>query len=118
MLQRALYHVEHGDPTPESWSHIAGENPWCAKGLLVSMPILDTKEGLATMDMIPVQSSTIASVGYNTRSKVLRIEFLTGAVYDYRDVPEDTYKSLLEAQSKTQYHKNFISMRFRYRQVS
>lgn len=70
------------------------------------------------MDMMPVESSTIAKVGFNGRSKVLRIEFLTGAVYDYRDVPEDTYKGLLEAPSKTQYHKAFISMRFRYRQVS
>ena len=35
-----------------------------------------------------VSSSNIASIGYDPDNQVLEIEFLSGAVYQYYDVPQ------------------------------
>ena len=44
--------------------------------------------------MIPVESSQIKSVGYDSELKALYIEFKTGAVYVYYDVVDTHYKML------------------------
>jgi hypothetical protein len=49
------------------------------------------------------ESSAIASVGYDPELKTLEIEFLSGNVYQYLDVPASTYKALLKADSLGQY---------------
>lgn len=41
----------------------------------------------------------ITSTGYDPMSQVLEIEFATGAVYQYIDVPSDVYLDLLDAAS-------------------
>ena len=56
-----------------------------------------------------VASSAISSVGYDERSSVLEVEFESGAVYDYFDVPPQVYQDLLKASSKG----SFISQRVR-----
>jgi KTSC domain-containing protein len=58
-----------------------------------------------------VTSSAISSVGYDDRSSVLEVEFASGAVYDYLDVPEKVYRALLKAPSKG----SFVSRRVRDR---
>jgi KTSC domain len=58
-----------------------------------------------------VASSAISSVGYDERSSVLEVEFESGAVYDYFDVPPKVYNDLLNASSKGQ----FVSRRIRDR---
>ncbi len=50
-----------------------------------------------------VASSAISSIGYDERSSVLEVEFESGAVYDYLDVPSRVYRDLLEASSKGQF---------------
>jgi hypothetical protein len=59
----------------------------------------------------PVESSAISSVGYDARSAVLEVEFSSGAVYDYFDVPRPVYESLMKASSKGR----FVSRRIRDR---
>lgn len=49
------------------------------------------------MEMIEVQSSAIARIGYENMT--LRIEYHSGGVYDYHDVPEAVYDSLMRAKS-------------------
>ncbi len=44
------------------------------------------------MDRTPVSSSNLASVGYDSESMVLEIEFLNGSVYQYFDAPENEYE--------------------------
>lgn len=56
-----------------------------------------------------VSSSAISSVGYDERKSVLEVEFRSGAVYDYFDVPARVWKDLQAADSKGQ----FISQRVR-----
>ena len=46
-----------------------------------------------------VKSSNIKSVGYDELTQVLEIEFLTGDVYQYSKVPENTYVALMTAES-------------------
>jgi hypothetical protein len=42
-------------------------------------------------------------VGYERRSKILEIEFQSGAVYQYIDVPARVYEEFWKAESKGQY---------------
>ena len=52
------------------------------------------------MNRTPVSSSHFVSVGYDTRSKTLEIEFGQSRVYKYFGVPEDVFQSLMQATSK------------------
>jgi hypothetical protein len=58
-----------------------------------------------------VTSAAISSVGYDDRSAVLEVEFASGAVYDYLNVPKKVYRALLKAPSKG----GFVSRRVRDR---
>jgi hypothetical protein len=52
------------------------------------------------MERTPVASSDVASVGYESDSATLEVEFLNGAIYQYFGVPEDIYQGLMNAGSK------------------
>lgn len=69
------------------------------------------------MRMISVDSSDLSAVGYDPVSKILRIIFHSGGVYDYFDVPESTYVGLMNATSKGQYHNIYIKWVYRYQRV-
>lgn len=56
-----------------------------------------------------VKSSAIRSVGYDPDTKILSIEFNHGKVYDYLDVPEETFEEMLKAPSVGK----FYNQRFR-----
>lgn len=49
------------------------------------------------MERQPVESSNVASVGYENGT--LEVEFKNGAVYDYSDVSPEEYQALLESES-------------------
>jgi hypothetical protein len=51
------------------------------------------------MKRVQLASSMIASAGYDAPTRVLEIEFLSGAVYQYSDVSVDLYEALLNAPS-------------------
>ena len=51
----------------------------------------------------PVDSSMIASVGYDPDTEELEVEFNSGKVYLYRNVPKEEYEGLMAAGSKGQY---------------
>lgn len=63
------------------------------------------------MQRTRVSSSAISSVGYDEGRSVLEVEFQSGAVYDYFDVPPKVWKALQKAESKGQ----FVSRRIRDR---
>ena len=52
------------------------------------------------MERQPVQSSNLASVGYDTTNAILEVGFLNGGVYQYSGVPEGVYEGLMNAGSK------------------
>lgn len=51
------------------------------------------------MERERVDSSSIASIGYDADSEILEIEFRSGAVYRYFAVPPDAHASLRAADS-------------------
>lgn len=55
------------------------------------------------MDRQFVSSSNIASVGYDEASQTLEIEFNSGGIYEYYDVPEYVYQELISASSVGRY---------------
>lgn len=55
-----------------------------------------------------VSSSNIASIGYDSDSMILEIEFLRGAVYQYYDVPQSIYDGLMAADSHGKYFAAYI----------
>jgi hypothetical protein len=55
------------------------------------------------MEMIPVDSSNLSAIGYNSAEGILRIQFNNGRTYEYYNVPEDVFNDLLNAGSKGQY---------------
>ena len=48
------------------------------------------------------------SVGYNEKRQVLEVEFQSGKIYQYLDVPPAIYKELSDAESKGQYFNSEI----------
>lgn len=56
----------------------------------------------------PVQSSNLASVGYEIETSTLEIEFLNGGIYQYFQVPQEIFESLMTAGSKGTFFHQFI----------
>lgn len=52
---------------------------------------------------IEVKSSVLTTVKYDENAKTLDVEFHSGAVYRYADVPAETFQNLLSAKSKGRY---------------
>jgi KTSC domain len=69
------------------------------------------------MERIPVDSSNISSIGFDEGSNTLEIEFHSGAVYQYFDVPLNVYQGIMEAGSKGQYLAQHIKGYYRYTKV-
>lgn len=55
-----------------------------------------------------MSSSNIASIGYDSISQILEVEFLNGAIYQYYDVPETLYDGLMSADSHGKYLNEYI----------
>jgi hypothetical protein len=59
-------------------------------------------------EMIPVSSSNLDSIGYDSENEIVYVRFLDGALYVYKGVPEHEYQNLLEAPSLGSYlHRNY-----------
>ena len=61
----------------------------------------------------PVQSTAIAKAGYSKRRHILEIEFVSGAVYRYFDVPLSVYHDLMSAESKARFYDSNIKKHYR-----
>lgn len=69
------------------------------------------------MNRTPVTSSNVASVGYDTTTLTLEVEFNNGRVYHYFDVPELLYQGLISASSVGQFLNHNIKGHYRYAQI-
>ena len=67
------------------------------------------------MRMIPVASSDLAAVGYE--SGALYVSFHSGGTYRYAGVPESVYRELMAAPSHGRYFHQFIRNSFPYQKV-
>ena len=64
-----------------------------------------------------VSSSTIESIGYDSTTAILEIEFTHGDLYEYFMVPHSTYLGLARASSKGRFFAEFIRGRYQFRRV-
>lgn len=69
------------------------------------------------MQRLPVTSSTIRSIGYDTPMAILEVEFNSGSIYHYFNVPEHLYRGLMNAASKGQFLNEYIRYSHRYQKV-
>lgn len=70
------------------------------------------------MIRVRLASSMIASAGYDPTASVLEIEFASGAVYRYVEVPLDVYQELLDAPSQGRLFHNRIRGIFKCHRVT
>jgi uncharacterized Fe-S cluster-containing MiaB family protein len=69
------------------------------------------------MQRVAVDSSMIASIGYDASSTVLEIEFTSGSIYQYDEVPADHHNGIMKAESHGKYFNENIKEVFPYRQI-
>jgi hypothetical protein len=70
------------------------------------------------MRRIHVESSSIASVGYDAAEVTLEVEFVTGRVYRYIGVPAWLHDAFLAAPSKGQFFNTLIRDRYIYDEIT
>jgi hypothetical protein len=66
------------------------------------------------MDRHSVESTVIRAVGH---TRVLEIEFESGRVYQYYDVPEDIYEAILASDSKGRYFNTHVRGKYPYQEI-
>lgn len=60
------------------------------------------------MIRLNVNSTDLTSVGYNADSQTLEIEFKSGGIYQYFNIPEGVYSALINANSHGKYFNQNI----------
>jgi len=69
------------------------------------------------MHRIQVNSSNIQSIGYDAQSAVLEVEFTSGDVYQYFNVPEYLHQQFMSAISHGQFLADNIRYNYRYQKI-
>lgn len=95
---------------PENYERIAAswraQNPTWTTLRVLRTPI--THEEIKSMEREMVDSSTVLSIGYEPTSSTLEIEFKSGGVYQYYNVPEPIYQQLMTSDSKGKFMHAYI----------
>jgi KTSC domain-containing protein len=66
------------------------------------------------VERIPVESSSVKSIGYDSITKTLEVEFGSGGVYRYAPVPPEKYTAMLASESKGKYFQTFIRAQYEH----
>jgi len=72
---------------------------------------------MSEIEMIPVVSSNVESIGYDEKIQILRIKFLSGAIYEYKNVPLMEFEHLKNASSIGSYLNRNIVHNYPYEKV-
>jgi hypothetical protein len=67
---------------------------------------------------VRVESRALAAVAYNHDWHHLYVEFRSGDIYCYSDVPVERYDEILVADSKGKYFRRHILNRYPYQRIS
>jgi hypothetical protein len=62
-------------------------------------------------------STVIATMKYDAALRVLRIRFVSGLVYNYKDVPEEVFLALKSSSSKGTFLNQQIKGKYKYEKV-
>lgn len=55
------------------------------------------------MRLIPVDSSAVSRVGYDRPSRLLRVQYVGGGLYEYAQVTPEEWEALLDSESIGRY---------------
>lgn len=69
------------------------------------------------MNRKSVESSNLASIGYDAENEILEVEFKHGGVYQYFDVPLHVYEELMDADSHGVYFSANIRNDYEFRKL-
>lgn len=69
------------------------------------------------MERISVRSSNLKSVGYDSETSTLEIQFHSGGIYQYFNVPIQRYEALMGASSKGRYFDTYIKDKYRFKKL-
>jgi len=73
---------------------------------------------MENIEMIPVASSNVESIGYDEQQQILYVRFLSGTTYKYLNVPLIEFEQLKNAPSIGSYmHRNIKSF-YPYERIS
>ncbi len=64
------------------------------------------------MERTPVTSESIRSIGYDSDSQTLEVEFNYGSVYQYAGVSQGEHEGMMNADSKGKYFNANIKGRY------
>jgi len=59
-----------------------------------------------------VESTNVASIGYDPATSTLEVAFNSGSVYQYSDVPADVFTKFLSAESKGKFLNSVIKSEY------
>ena len=63
-------------------------------------------------------SSVIAGIEYDSLSHTLRITYVSGRMYDYKNVPESVYAAMGSALSKGIFLNKYIKGKYKFEKVA
>ncbi len=66
---------------------------------------------------VVVNSTSIATIGFNQTRGVLEIQFVNGRVYRYVDVPKPIQQRFLQAPSRGKFYHEFIRGHYRCSEI-
>ncbi|WP_261845011.1 KTSC domain-containing protein [Aliamphritea ceti] len=69
------------------------------------------------MERTAVSSSNLAAVGYDFDSEILEVEFNSGGVYEYYNVPGYVFQELMRADSLGIYLNQNIKGTYQYSRI-
>lgn len=70
------------------------------------------------MERQRVISSNILSIGYDAPTAILEVEFTSGDIYQYFDVPEYLYQQFMQAASMGEFLNENIRYNYRYQKIN
>jgi hypothetical protein len=62
-------------------------------------------------------SSVVTAIRYDASKSILRVIYVSGAVYDYKKVPEKIYNEMKAASSKGEYLNKQIKPNYKFEKV-
>lgn len=66
------------------------------------------------VELVPVKSGHLESIGYHAESSTLHVRFKNGEYYLYHNVKPIVYQGLLKAESKGKYFNGNIKPHYRH----
>lgn len=69
------------------------------------------------MERSYVPSTNVVSIGYDEATETLEVEFLSGSIYQYYNVPISIYEQMMQAGSKGKFLNTYIKNAYPYSRV-